>query len=165
MAFKISVGPGVKNLSRKFEEKLRKEAAFELERRLEEAIGEIVTRTQSGKGVNGEPLKPYTREWRNIKNGLTPSGKPTSKLTKRRRNRRSSGIQARGDTVNLTYTAKMLQSIRAKVSSTADKLIGRLFFLPSQAGKAKGNHEKRPFFGLSDSQIAKIMAAIKEKLA
>ena len=164
MTFNFKIGPGLLNISKRYEDKVRKDSAKELERQLEQAIGQIVSRTQSGKDINGQPFKPYTREYKNYKNGLTPSGKPTDKLTKRRRQRLAAGILARGDVENLTYTGRMLQGIRSKVTASANQLIGRLFFLPTEADKARGNQKLRPFFGLSDSQVAQIMDAIRDKL-
>ncbi len=164
MTFRLKIGSGLLNISKRFEDKVRKDAARELERQLEQAIGQIITRTQSGKDANDQPFKPYTSEYKNYKNGLTPSGKPTDRLTKTRRQKQAAGILPRGETVNLTYTGRMLQGIRSKVTANASQLIGKLFFLPTEAAKARGNQKLRPFFGLSDSQVVQIMDAIRDKL-
>lgn len=109
---------------------------------LEEEIGTIIKRTQAGVGVNGDRFVEYSQKYK-IK-------------------RINSG--RRGSPPNLTWSGQMLQAIQSTVSVQNWGLQGKLFFLPSQAGKARYNQSLRKFFGLSKEQLNNIIIKLKKAL-
>lgn len=114
----------------------RKSVAFGQAVQIE--TGEIVRRTQSGIDVNGSPFKAYSKEYAAYKKK-----------------------KGRNATPDLTFSGKMLGSIKATVKATATKFFAEIkFSSATEAAKAKGNLKKRKFFGLSDEQIQRIRDAI-----
>ena len=109
-----------------------------LARAMEEAAGEIVKRTQSGRGVEGGGFAKYTPEYAAFK---AKSGRKT--------------------TPDLTFSGKMLASITSKVEEYPGGLIGRIYFSASQAVKAAANQKLRRFFGLSKKQINEMTEKIR----
>lgn len=117
----------------------RKRRKFALERAMEEAAGEIVQRTQSGKDVNGSGFKAYSKEYAKTKSKSGRSSKP-----------------------DLTFSGRMLTSITSKVEETSTGIVGRIFFPSSQSVKARANQAIRRFFGLSKKQIDKLTDALRQ---
>lgn len=81
----------------------------------------------SGRGYDGSTMPAYTPEYKKFKTGKGRSGR-----------------------VDLTFTGKMLKAMQVSVLEMKDKLLGRIFFLAGERDKARGNLEKRKFFGLSE---------------
>lgn len=114
----------------------------ELERELESAAREIVSRTRSGHDVDGSTFEPYTAQYRKRK---TKSGRSAN--------------------VDLTYSGRMLAAITSKVERVGNDLLGTLFFNnPQDAAKARGNLNKRKFFGLSKEQIERLIQKMRNAL-
>ena len=89
----------------------------------EELLGDIA----NGIGYDGAKMPEYSPEY---------------KAYKQRKDRQGN--------VDLTFTGNMLKAMQVSVLEFQDKLIGRLYFLAGERDKAKGNLEKRKFFGLSE---------------
>jgi len=119
----------------------RKRRKTTLERELEEAAREIVTRTQQGIDVNGSRFKRYSKEYELAKRKKL--GGPTQP--------------------DLTASGRMLASIRTEVKERGNGLTGRIYVLASQAVKALANQKLRRFFGLSKKQIQQLTDALRNE--
>lgn len=132
----------------------------ELEKELEGAIREIVRRTQSGQDMDNRQFADYTDEYKAWKQGFTKSGKLRSRGGRAKR-----AEFRKVGTVNLTYSGDMLAAINSKVERVGNDLLGILFFNnPNDAAKARGNMEKRKFFGLSKEQIERLIQKMRNAL-
>lgn len=160
MSVDVKVGNRIKRLAASLEEKLAGPVEKAFSATLEELLGDIIERTQSGKDYRGRSFKAYSKSYKAWKNGEDSEGRTSAK----REAARAKGKVARGSTPNLTLTGAMLDSLRSKVQKAKGKLIGTLFVLPSEANKAKRNQKTRPFFGLSDKQIKQLRDVIKEAM-
>jgi phage gpG-like protein len=108
---------------------------------LQDETTRMVQRIQSGKDVDGNPFTPYTPEYEKFKSA---KGRKTSP-------------------VDLTFTGNMLNAITSKVEKFADKIVGTIFFNSArEAAKARGNQDKRPFFGLSEEQVQRITEKLRD---
>jgi len=95
-------------------------------------INIILDRTAAGKGIKGNPFKPYATKYAAF--------------------RKKKGRQIRPD---LDFTGKMLGSITSKASATRAEIF---FARATETAKAVKNQKKRPFFGFSrgeKKQLAK----------
>jgi integrase len=115
-----------------------------IEARFEQAVSDeatrIVLRTQQGKDVDGNSFAEYTEGYAKYRS---------------KRGRKVSPP-------DLTFTGNMLASIQTTFQKTADAIIGTIFFSSArEALKARGNQEKRRFFGLSDEQVKRITDKMK----
>ena len=146
---------------------LKAEQKKKLGRAMEEAAREIVERTRSGKDIGGNAFADYTQAYALKKAGSGRGAKWVGAAKGRSKRAtgirkglvKRAGIKLKPD---LTYSGKMLANIRTKIWEHADKLVGIIFFASQlEASKAEGNQAKRPFFGLSQSQIAKIKTKLK----
>lgn len=124
---------------KQIQDDLRKRRKVALERAMEEAAGEIVSRTQAGQSVDGGSFQRYSPEYAAAKSKTGRSTKP-----------------------DLTYTGAMLNSITSKVEESGQGLIGRIFVPASQAVKARANQKLRRFIGLSKKQIEKMTDALRQ---
>lgn len=119
-----------------------------MSRAIQKSEREIIKRTQSGKEINGAAFKPYSPEYKKQKNS-------------RGKKRRQDAL-GRGDVVNLTLTGNMLQAITHTVDVEGNAVIGKIYFNGEfEAKKARWNMVKRPFFGLSKSQMKYILTQLK----
>lgn len=106
-----------------------------LEQVLVDEATEIVLRTQDGKDADGKPFDEYS---------------PKYAKYRAKRGRKT-------DPVDLTFTGNMLAAIQTRVEDTTDGARGVIFFNSAlEAAKARGNMERRRFFGLSDEQVRRI---------
>lgn len=106
----------------------------ELTKIMEEAVTEIVRRTQSGTDVNGRSFDKYSPSYAKF--------------------REKKGRNAK---VDLTFTGRMMGSMTSTVNRTRSAIEGRIFFRsPKEAAKARGNQSLRNFFALSKQQIKEI---------
>lgn len=136
------------NLTKDFERKLKK-AQTALERGLIELRTEISRRTRGGQTVDGGAMQPYSDPYRKFKVD-----------------------RGRNATPDLTFTGSMLRGIQTTVQRTKFGLLGRMFFLASEAVKARVHHlgapakniPARPFFALSKEQIRQLITKVKEAL-
>lgn len=102
---------------------------------LADEAARIVTRTRKGVDVDGNPFADYT---------------PRYAKSRRRKGRKVSPV-------DLTFSGDMLNAITTEVREEPGKTVGTIFFNSArEAGKARGNQEKRRFFGLSDEQVERI---------
>lgn len=111
--------------------------AKRLEVLLEQEIGEIVARSQSGLTITGGPMREYSKRYGAEKAEKTGSAKP-----------------------NLTVSGHMLESIRQTVKISGKIIIGIVYFLPSQSIKAFSNQKLRRFFGFSNEQKQRIVKGL-----
>ncbi len=130
----------------------KRELLENLKKRMSQAIQkserEIIKRTQSGKEIEGAAFEPYCDKYREWKNS---AGK-----------KRRQAALGRGDTVNLTLTGDMLRAITHTVDVEGNAVIGKIYFNGEfEAKKARWNMVKRPFFGLSKSQMKYILTQLK----
>lgn len=110
---------------------------------LAEAAGEIISRTGSGKTIDGKSFKQYTKRYAAFRE---KKGRKTSPP-------------------DLTFTGRMLESISSKVTkATPDFIEGRITIAPKHKAKAEGNQKRRPFFGLSKKQIEYINQKIGDAI-
>jgi len=118
------------NIPRKKKELLDdKEKALGLA--LQKVVLSLNQRTKAGKSVEGSPFADYTPEYAKFKSRKGRSIAPP----------------------DLTFSGAMLRAIQFSVKRTANAIIGRIYFNSAkEANKARGNQEKRPFFGLSKEE-------------
>lgn len=138
------------NLLKDFETKL-KTAHKTLERGLVDIRTEISRRTRQGRTVEGGSMTPYAES--------TYARKAD---------------QGKSTTPNLTETGHMLRGMQSKVQRTKTGLLGQIYFLATEAIKAKTHHlgatigrrkiPARPFFALSKQQLTQLIERIKEAL-
>lgn len=137
------MGIDIKNaevIVRVVKEKLDKMTA-KLEAALSDEATRIVLRTRKGLDVDGAPFAPYTEKYAAFKKSKGRKDNP----------------------VDLTFTGNMLASIQTKVEKTREGATGTIFFGSArEAVKARGNQERRKFFGLSDEQVARIRKKLTE---
>lgn len=123
------------------------EAVTRLEEPLKRALlleaGKIKIRTQSGRGVDGGALKPYSKEYKKRLIKKTGSAK-----------------------VDLLVTGAMQRAIETTVHrEEPGVLTGEIFFNSAQeAVKAKYNQETREFFGLDQAQVDRIQKAVNSSI-
>lgn len=114
-----------------------------LNRQLQIEATQIITRTQSGRAVNGSGFDDYSDGYAEFR---------------RKAGRRTSPV-------DLTFTGQMLQAITTTVRKVGDTIEGRIFFADAEsAAKARFNSERRSFFGLSDEQRERLRAAVYEAI-
>lgn len=113
--------------------------AKRLEVLLEQEAGQIVQRTQGGNSITGSGFVRYSQGYAKYKKA-----------------------KGRNTTPDLTFTGKMLKSIRSRVTISANVITGFIYFLPSQAIKAFANQKLRPFFGLSNTQKQRIIKGLND---
>lgn len=112
---------------------------IKLGRALEETAREIVTRSRSGRGPNGEQFSGLSPKYRNYKEKKGRKGVP-----------------------DLTFTGRMLSSITSDVQRIGREIIGRIFFSSvKEAQKARGNQQTRRFFALSRQQVERLVNLLK----
>lgn len=137
------MGIEIKNaevIVRVVKEKLDKMTA-KLEQAISDEATRIVMRTRKGLDVDGASFIPYTPKYAEYKKN---KGRKTSP-------------------VDLTFSGNMLASIQTKVEKTLQGATGTIFFGSAlEAAKARGNQERRKFFGLSDEQVARIKKKLTE---
>lgn len=119
--------------------KLPEERLKAIDQRFEQALADeatqIVLRTQRGVDADGNTFTPYSEAYA--------------------KKRGDSGRQV--SPPNLMYTGNMLASIATKVTRTLETVLGTIFFNSTrEALKARGNQEKRRFFGLSEEQVKRL---------
>lgn len=124
--------------------RLSKERLDKIEHEFEQVLADeatrMVLRTRQGKDVDGNSFAPYTPQYAKFR---------------AKRGRRSTPV-------DLTFAGNMLAAITTKFERTRDKIVGRIFFNSArEATKARGNQEKRPFFGLSDEQVKRVIEKLK----
>lgn len=144
-----------------------------MSRALKTAEGEIIKRTQSGKEINGGSFAKYDPDYAEWKSGGKGAGAnrwakymtavQKKKVGLRKLKITNPGAPGVSDTVNLTLSGKMLQSMTSDVTIEGAEVIGRIYFnTPDGANKARWNDPKRPFFGLSKEQKRAIFNAIRQ---
>ena len=155
MSFTFKMSPALRHMAARFRKDVSATGPRALEKALEQAAEEIVTRTTQGKDTRGNSFDGYSEsytKWLLAKYG-----------------------EAR---VDLTVTGTMLRNIKSKVEARGNSLQGRIFFLnqgyrktsPGQRRTAdvhqvaKWNNATRPFFGLSKEQKATITETIRKAL-
>jgi len=99
-------------------------------------IDAINQRTLAGRDVNGNRFKPYSLQY-----------------SKYKRNRGGGW---------LSDTGKMLSSMTHKLIGSGKVMI--FFRKRSENLKALGNQQIRPFFGLNDSDISKIVTRVRNRV-
>lgn len=129
--------------------KVTDKMAADMKIALIDAAAEIDMRTSSGKNIDGGSFAPY---------------RPSTKKQKIRDGKQSSPV-------NLTNTGKMLAAAsKVTIEKTNTKIIGKIGFTSgAEAQKAKWNQEgsksknrpPRPFFGLAQRQIERIVRRLK----
>lgn len=126
-----------------------------LDREIQLAAGEIVKRTQSGSTPDGSTFEPYSKAYA----------------------KRKAKTNRSGTLVNLTYSGQMLQAITTKIEKTASSITATIFFNAPRGNRGasgKGStitnsalatvlEKVRPFFALSEKQIAKLINALQKK--
>lgn len=119
--------------------KLPEERLKAIDQRFEQVLSDEATqielRTLRGVDVNGNTFAPYE-----------------PKYAKKR------GDEGRRvSPPNLLVTGNMLNAITTKVVRTLETVLGTIFFNSTQeALKARGNQQKRRFFGLSEEQVKRL---------
>jgi hypothetical protein len=114
--------------------------------------------------ASGRAFDAYKPEYAAAKSGFTTSGKRKRKETSSGKTR-AIRINFGGGRVNLTLSGNMLNSMRQKITATADRITAKLFFNSAlEASKAKGNMRTRRFFALSRDQIKRITQTIGEAI-
>src|ERR1700752_5174468 len=102
---------------------------------LADEAARIVVRTQRGQDVDGNSFAPYSKQYAKHR---ARKGRNTTP-------------------VDLTFTGNMLSAISTEGAEEGGATVGKLSFNSArEAVKARGNQEKRPFFGLSDEQVERI---------
>lgn len=124
--------------------RLPEERLKAIDQRFEQVLADeatqIVLRTRRGVDVDGTPFASYTEAYAKKRGD---SGRRTSP-------------------VDLTFTGNMLNSISTKIVRTLETVIGTIFFNSTTEGlKARGNQEKRRFFGLSEEQVKRITEKLR----
>jgi hypothetical protein len=119
--------------------KLPEERLKAIDQNFEQALSDeatqIVLRTRRGVDADGSPFAPYTEAYA----------------------KRRSDKGRRTSPVDLTFTGNMLNAITVKVVRTLETIVGTIFFnSTTEALKARGNQEKRRFFGLSEEQVKRL---------
>ena len=131
---------------------------------MESARAEIQTRTQKGKGADGDlkgysDKKYYDSDGNRI-NFITKKGKVRPLETYKEYKLRKLGK----DTVNLTETGNMLDAMQSKTELNENGILGKIFFLAQERKKAFWNQALRPnFFKLSREQLQTIVRKLKGK--
>lgn len=116
-----------------------RETEIKLGRALEEMAREIVTRTRTARGPNGEQFKALSPKYRRYKEKKGRKGVP-----------------------DLTFTGKMLASITTATQQIGNEIIGRIYFNSvKEAQKARGNQRTRRFFTLSRQQVEKLVNLLR----
>lgn len=128
-------------VSKEFPNRLRAQIADSLRQEQQKAIKGIVARTKSGKNVKGQSFPRYTEGYRKFK---AKRGLPTSP-------------------VNLTFTGRMLNSVKGVVRVKGNKIEGEIRVDDPDTGKVAGVSEKRPWFGVSKEVLA-IFEGIRKSL-
>lgn len=101
---------------------------------------QIKARTQAGVDLYGSPFKDYSLYWA--------------------QERASRGLQT--DIVDLTFTGRMLNSMRTRVSSSGTKIYGEIYFTGNQDDKVfELEKDGRRFFGLTDKQVRNIITKLR----
>lgn len=109
---------------------------------LQKVILSLNQRTKAGRDAFGSPFADYTEGYKKFKAGKGRSISPP----------------------DLTFTGAMLRAIQFSIKRTATAIIGRIYFQSAkEADKARGNQEKRPFFGLSAKEQDLIINTVKGK--
>ena len=112
----------------------------EFERAIQDEATRMVLRTRSGTDVNGQAFAPYSKTYAKRRE---KAGRNTSP-------------------VDLTVTGKMLAAVQAKVEKLAGKVVGTIFVnSAAEAVKAAGNQRTRPWFGLSDEQVNRLINRLR----
>lgn len=143
-------------------EKIEK-AIGKLDGALKDEATRIVLRTQSGVDVDGKSFAEYTPAYNRRKAGLR-SGFITRTGKKGKNARQVKGeFSATPQAVDLTLSGNMLNAIQTDVSRTPTGAVGTIFFNSAlEAAKARGNQQKRRFFGFSDEQVERIKTKLEE---
>lgn len=101
---------------------------------------QIKARTQQGVDLYGVPFKDYSLYWA--------------------QERASRGL--RTDIVDLTFTGRMLNSMKTRVSSGETKIYGEIYFTGNQDDKVFAlEKDGRRFFGLTDKQVRNILQKLR----
>jgi hypothetical protein len=107
----------------------------------------IIARTQSGLSATSRPFRKYSERWAEI--------------------RESKGLQTQH--VDLTYSGKMLSSIRVQVIDQPRRLIGRLYFGNNKSAEVArihneglGNMPRRQFFALPKNFLKNIISKLRK---
>jgi hypothetical protein len=143
-------------------EKLERMKA-KLEPVLQDEVTRMVLRTRQGRDVNGQPFAPYTPAYNAFKashkSGVkTRTGKPGKKAKQVK-----GAFSAIPQTPDLTLSGNMLAAITIEVRDEGNTTMGRVFFNSAlEAAKARGNMEKRDFFGFSNDQVVRIKRRLTE---
>jgi hypothetical protein len=148
---------------------------------LQKAAKDIITRTQSGREIEGAKFAAYTPKYALYKGGEKGRSNKWSGAAKGG-SKKAKGIRKgliKGGTnvkVDLTYTGAMLRGINTKIiRANKEEIIGAITMSPEQVGKAIGNQtgvrgkkrnlkNPRPFFGLSQKQKDDIQKTIMEAI-
>jgi hypothetical protein len=114
-----------------------------LTRQIELEKTAIVARTGQGKDVDGARFEDYSDAYA--------------------KRRADAGRQV--SPPNLTFTGQMLQAIVTQVVRARESISARIYFADTEsAAKARYNNPTRRFFGLADSQLARLKRAVREAL-
>ena len=130
------------NITRKIQERLRptkKALKTELERHKKE----LTAKVKSGKGFDDKPLGRYK-----------------SKSYKARRRKR--GLQT--SKVDLSFTGKLLKSIKTRVRSSSNSVIGTISVTDTKKSKAQAMQERFSWFGISKQDLSTIVRNLKQTL-
>lgn len=107
---------------------------------VEDEAARILIRTQQGLDVNGRPFVPYSEPYRRRK---AKAGRNTSHP-------------------DLLFTGNMQAALQTDVRENPDGAEATIRFGSAlEAAKARGNQQLRPFFGLSDEQVARIKTKVE----
>lgn len=127
---------------------------------LQDTVVEIQLRTMSGRDINGNKFRGYSKEYKEFRAAI---GRTTNVVTLQ-----VQPIRAFGKRKRPPVTPPMLASIQSetKLAGRAAKVIGRIFFSSAgAAAKAKANKAQgRDFFGVSEEQKKKFREFIRNKL-
>lgn len=117
------------------------EVEKEFSRQLQDEIARIQIRTKGGRDEGENNFKPYTAQYAKWKKG-----------------------KGRNASVDLTFTGKMLTSIRSKVVKQGNKWLGIIGFASQlEANKALGNIDNgRSFFGFTKDFIKRLETAVQK---
>lgn len=118
-----------------------------LKAELIDLAAEIDIRTSSGKDIQGASFRPYAESTKRAKRSAKNEG---SRQT---------------SPVNLTQTGRMLASFgKVRIQKTKSKITGIIGFSNKAEGlKGKWNQAKRPWFGLSERQITRLLTRLRGK--
>lgn len=127
---------------KKLSEDALKRLHIGFDRAIQGEVREIVKRTQDGRDIFNRPFEPYSPEYFKFK---TTRGRT-------------------GD-VDLTFTGKMLGAMTSKVERVANKLVGVISFNNKIDGaKARGNMQRRKFFGFAEEQLQRLLEKLGDAL-